>query len=174
VLGCPVRFGRPIGEFVVARRYLDAPLMTANADLHRLVRRHAEDLLARIPTEANLIARARASLTELLPTDDLSIATLARRLRVSQRTLQRKLRERELSYRQLVDDTRQELALRHLEAGAMTVSELAFRLGFRSLPAFARAFHRWRGMTPSDYQRQARARLSGGAQRTTSSLLTPE
>jgi AraC-like DNA-binding protein len=161
VFDCPVTFGHPVGEFVFDAPLLDRRLATANATLHRLVRRHAEELLARVPGERDLLARATALLPALLDRHGLSLAHLADELGVGERNLQRKLAEHGITYKELVQRVREEQALRGLEARAVTVQELAYTLGFASTAAFSRAFKRWRGVSPSEWQiRQAKRRQS--------------
>jgi AraC-like DNA-binding protein len=159
VLGCPVVFGHPIAEFVFDAAHLDRPLLTSNPTLHRLVRRHADELLARVPSDQDLLVRARTLLPVLLKDPELSLAGLAEQLGVGERTLQRKLAEHGLTYKRLVDQAREEHAVRALEGGALTVQELAYELGFQSTAAFSRAFRRWRGMAPSDWMREHARRL---------------
>jgi AraC-like DNA-binding protein len=161
VFGYPVQFGHPVSEFVFDPRYLEVTVVSSNPSLHRLVQRHARELLARLPVEGDLLTRASAMVGELLADPKLSLQLLSRRLGVSDRTLQRKLADHGMSYTLLVERAREELAVRQLEVGALSISELAFRLGFNSVRAFTRAFKRWRGVAPREFQQQARARLSG-------------
>lgn len=158
VLGCPVTFGQPIGEFVFDARYLDQRLLSANPTLHRLVRRHADELLARVPSDQDLLVRARTLLPVLLRDPELSIGRLAEQLGVGERTLQRKLAEHSITYKDLVQQTREQHAMRGLESGALSVQELAYELGFNSTAAFSRAFRRWRGVAPSEWREQAQTR----------------
>ena len=156
VLGCAVAFDHPIGEFVFDARHLDQRLLSSNPTLHRLVRRHADELLARVPSDQDLLVRARTLLPVLLKDPELSLAGLAEQLGVGERTLQRKLADHGITYKQLVQQAREEVAMRGLESGAVSVQELAYDLGFNSTAAFSRAFRRWRGMAPSEWQTQAR------------------
>ena len=152
LLGCPVTFGHPIGEFVFEASYLELPLLSSNPTLRRLVRRHADELLARVPSDQDLLVRARTLLPVLLRDPDQSLARLAEQLGVGERTLQRKLAEHGITYKELLDKTREEHAMRSLESGALSVQELAYELGFSSTAAFSRAFRRWRGVSPSEWQ----------------------
>ncbi|HEY5922063.1 MAG TPA: AraC family transcriptional regulator [Kofleriaceae bacterium] len=152
LLGCPVTFGHPIGEFVFDASYLELPLLSSNPTLRRLVRRHADELLARVPSDQDLLVRARTLLPVLLKDPDQSLARLAEQLGVGERTLQRKLAEHGITYKELLDKTREEHAMRSLESGALSVQELAYELGFSSTAAFSRAFRRWRGVSPSEWQ----------------------
>jgi AraC-like DNA-binding protein len=149
VLGCPVVFGHPIGEFVFDASYLDVRLLSANPTLCRLVRRHADELLARVPSDQDLLVRAQTLLPVLLK--DASLARLAAELGVGERALQRKLAEHGLTFTDLVQKVREEVAVRSLEGGALSVQELAYELGFNSTAAFSRAFRRWRGVAPSEW-----------------------
>jgi AraC-like DNA-binding protein len=163
VLGCPVSFGHPIAEFVFDAKYLEQRLLSANPTLHRLVVRHADELLARVPSDQDLLVRARTLLPLLLKDPEQSLAKLAEQLGVGERTLQRKLAEHSITYKDLVQQTREEHAMRGLESGAQSVQELAYELGFNSTASFSRAFKRWRGMSPSEWQ-QSHARRPRAAQ----------
>lgn len=159
--GCPVEFEQPIGEFVFDASLLARTLVSSSPSLHRLVRRHAQDLLGRTRSDLDVLVRARAVLPELVSDPRLSIATLAARLGVSARTLQRELAEHGTSYKELLDKAREDRSVRSLEAGVLTVQEIAVSVGFESQAAFTRAFRRWRGETPTAFQRRARARYGG-------------
>lgn len=157
VFRCPVTFAHPINELVFPARLLDLRLLSSNTTLHRLVRRHAEELLARVPSDQDLLVRAQTLLPMLLKDPALSVAGLAEQLGVGERSLQRKLAEHGITYKQLVERAREEHALRALEGAAVSIQEIAYTLGFNSTAAFSRAFKRWRGMSPSEWQ-QAHAR----------------
>jgi len=78
---------------------------------------------------------------------------VAHQLAMSQRTLQRKLREHDTSHQQLLDDLRKNLARTYLDEPSMSIGEVAYLLGFSESSAFHRAFKRWTGQTPSEYRR---------------------
>ena len=59
-----------------------------------------------------------------------------------------------LTYKQLVDDTRRDLAMRHLDDPRHSITDVTFLLGFSQQSAFTRAFKRWTGMSPSEYRAQ--------------------
>jgi len=103
--------------------------------------------------------RAQTLLPVLLRDPSISLATLAEQLGVGERTLQRKLADHGLTYKELVRRTREEHAMRGLESGALSMQELAYDLGFNSTAAFSRAFRRWRGVSPSEWQDERARRL---------------
>lgn len=89
-----------------------------------------------------------------------SLHQLARRLAMSTRTLQRRLREEGVTHRDVIALVRTELAL-DLIASGTALDDVARRLGFCSAGAFHRAFKRWTGVTPGAFRRaRALARTS--------------
>jgi AraC-like DNA-binding protein len=79
---------------------------------------------------------------------------LASALHLSERTLRRKLNEEGVQLRALVEQTRREQACRYLASSKLSVSEIAYRLGFAHPPAFHRAFRRWLKVSPLEYRRE--------------------
>jgi AraC-like DNA-binding protein len=73
-------------------------------------------------------------------------------VRMSSRTLQRRLEELGTSYQRLLDDVRRDTARRLLVDTDLDAGEVAFFLGFEELNSFTRAFHAWEGVTPSRWR----------------------
>ena len=73
---------------------------------------------------------------------------------MSERTLRRRLTREGVQLRELVEQTRREQACRYLTTSNLSVSEIAYRLGFAHPPAFHRAFRRWLGVSPLQYRRE--------------------
>ncbi|MFS8977342.1 AraC family transcriptional regulator ligand-binding domain-containing protein [Cupriavidus necator] len=147
---CPVRFGEPEDAIVFGRR---------DMALRLVARAHSGPAAGTATREARPSAASlddvRAALYQLAGDRALSLAAVARHLDVSERTLQRRLMAAGTGFRTLCEDARRELAGRYLTEGAMSLGEIAFRLGFDDANSFFRAFRRWTGMTPGDYRRAA-------------------
>ena len=62
--------------------------------------------------------------------------------------MQRKLKAQGMSFRKLLDDTRRQLAEQYLKDSTLSVSEIAYLLGFAEVSSFSRAFRRWTGHAP--------------------------
>jgi AraC-like DNA-binding protein len=77
---------------------------------------------------------------------------VAKRLGVSPRSLRRRLADEGTSFHTLVEDTRNALAQQYLTDPKLTVSEIAFLVGFSALSPFQRAFRRWTNLTPREYR----------------------
>jgi AraC-like DNA-binding protein len=97
-------------------------------------------------------------IVEHLPDGPPSQQQIADALHVSNRTLQRKLKEEGTSFMDLLQETRLQLATKYLRGPNRSVVETAYLLGFSEPSTFSRAFKRWTGMAPADFRAQA----SGG------------
>ena len=157
IFGAPVRFGQPVNAMSFPLADAERPLPTADPVLGRLLTGYAEEVVAQIPIPDEFVARARAAILDELRGGDPSIASLARRLGTSRRTLQRRLGESGTSHLRLVDDCRHQLARHYLGDVNLSLGEIGYLLGFAQPNAFHRAFRRWTGQTPAAF----RAELSG-------------
>jgi len=90
----------------------------------------------------------RRSLAGKRPT----LQQVARELCTSTRTLQRRLTEADITFQQLVEDTRRELARHYLKHSAVELNETAFLLGYEDANSFFRAFHGWEGTSPGEWR----------------------
>lgn len=149
--GCPIRFSSTENSFVLAAADADRPLETGNRELVGTLDAILVEQIAALSKE-DIVARVRAVLLKELSLGRPSEAEVAKSLHLSRRTLQRKLAEAGVSYQQLVDETRRELALRYVEDKSKSITDITFTLGFSQLSAFTRAFRRWAGVTPSQYR----------------------
>ena len=91
-----------------------------------------------------------------------TIAGVARLLAMSERTLRRRLAEENTTFRDLLEEVHRVLAEELLATGALSVEDVAQRLGYAEATSFIAAFKRWTGTTPARYQRSVapRARLA--------------
>lgn len=159
VFRAPVEFGQRENVLAFAAADLDERLPAGNADLAR----QNDDVVARYldriePTRVSI--RLRSWLVDHLSAGEPSEGAAARVLGMSQRNLQRRLREEGTTYREAFDGTRQEMARVYLEEGRASVTEIASLLGFADTSGFSRAFRRWTGLSPRAYCRNRRRRAS--------------
>jgi AraC-like DNA-binding protein len=151
-LGLPVAVHQPHSALVLAPASLTVPVVNADARLLDLLRRYADDLLARRAPKNDLVARAERWVLENLHTGDVSVARLARSLGMSDRTLTRRLAEDGRTPAGLVEEVRQQLANEYLAGGAFPLGRITYLLGYSDVSAFTRAFRRWTGRTPSEWR----------------------
>ena len=77
---------------------------------------------------------------------------VAHELGMSVRTLARRLGDLGVSFAQILDELRHDLALRYLRDPNLSLSQIAFLLGYSELSAFSHAFRRWTRTTPGAWR----------------------
>lgn len=146
-LAFTVEADAPRTAITIPPALLDQPMPAADPATAATCVAQCEELLERRSHRRGLSAQLR---TRLLadPAQIPSMAVVAGELAVTERTLHRRLAAENTSFRALVDEIRETLAVELLENG-LTVEEVARRLGYSETPAFTHAFTRWRGHPPS-------------------------
>jgi AraC-like DNA-binding protein len=84
---------------------------------------------------------------------------VARELRLSSRTLQRRLQTSNLSFQQVLEEARHELARHYLVHSPLELNETAYLLGYEDANSFVRAFHGWEGVPPAHWRDTQRVKL---------------
>ncbi len=113
-------------------------------------------IMTKAAMETPITQQATAALTKLLRQGDPTLVAVAKHLQMTPRTLQRRLADEGQSFKSLLDDFRYQLALQLLDAGDLTIQEIAHQLGFSETSAFHRAFRRWTGSTPVQFRGRQR------------------
>ena len=113
--------------------------------------------LTRLDASAPLTERIHTVLLEGLPSGESSVEITARRLGLSSRTLQRRLKLEGTSYKEVVRLTRERLARHYVCNTKLAYAEISFLIGFEEPGSFFRAFREWTGETPET------VRLAAGA-----------
>lgn len=152
--GCPIHFQADVDALSISNEALARPNHLGDDGISAFLLSHLDREIEALGDEdpvENLVRRVVSqSLTEGVP----RMASVARRLAVSERTLHRRLADQELTYRAVVDATRRELAQNLLRQSRFTLSDVAFLTGYSDQSAFQRAFKRWTGATPATYRKQ--------------------
>jgi AraC-like DNA-binding protein len=151
--GCKLRFGQRDNALVLSRDALATPFTTSEPELGAYLESAATARLAQLPAPS-LIDEVRTAIGDELRRGDVDIERVARRVGVTPRSLQRRLRDDGTSYRELVDTIRHQRALDLIRRG-MPFGDIAEHLGFSEARAFRRAFRRWTGLLPSAIPRPA-------------------
>ncbi|UTI66247.1 AraC family transcriptional regulator [Paraconexibacter antarcticus] len=152
--GVSVKFGMPENAIVFARRVLDQSLASADAHTADMCERQCREMLQRRQRRHGMAATVRSRLLRD-PADQPSMQAVAQQLHVDPRTLRRHLEREGTSFRALVTEVRETLAIELLSNTGLTVDEVATRLGYSETASFTHAFKRWRGAPPSHFRRRA-------------------
>jgi AraC-like DNA-binding protein len=147
----PVLFGQERTEIVFPKRWLKESIIQADPALNMILRSHINQLEEEIPRD--LCDDVVCLIRELLPLGPCGIETVADRLAVHPRTLQRMLKEQGSSFSDLLESVRQSIASDRLRNSNISIIQLADYLGYADNTAFTRAFKRWFGSTPRAWRK---------------------
>lgn len=134
------------------------PFLTASESLWASFEPELQRRSSKLDAEKSMADRTRSMLLECLPSGEATLQQTARRLGVSARTLQRRLTEEGVTFRDIVRATRERLAEHYLTNTAMPHREISFLLGFDEPSSYFRAFHDWSGQTPESFRLQVGSR----------------
>jgi AraC-like DNA-binding protein len=147
-----LRFGAGANGVAVDGAVLDLPLATSDPPLLTLLDQKAEEALAARAGPNRFLGHVQARIREQLTDGGPSLERVAAALKMSRRTLQRRLADEGVSFQELAESVRRELARLYIKDPRRPLGEVAFMLGYQELSAFFRAFRRWTGMTPSEFR----------------------
>ncbi|MFO0669812.1 MAG: AraC family transcriptional regulator [Polyangiaceae bacterium] len=151
---CPISFGHERTELHFPTEWLGLPHPKYDPHLRELIELEAQAELARVPESASVSKRVRDIVRPLLATDAASLLEIvAKKLRMSARTLQRYLKDEETSFQRELDQLRREVAEHRLRETDDSLATIAHELGFADQSAFHKAFVRWTGRTPGDVRK---------------------
>lgn len=146
------RYGAATSALTFDQATLQLVPSHADAPLHRFLVAQAKALLDQIGGDT-LVDKTRAFVLGRIGQGNLEIEDAAVALAMSVRTLQRKLAADGTSYFEIVDDVRKSLSERYLARVELSVSEIAYLLGYSDLRTYERAHQRWTGETPARWRR---------------------
>jgi AraC-like DNA-binding protein len=148
----PVETDAPLNGISYPLEVMQLPIVSANAGLLRHIETFADTRLARPVGAGEFTCRVEQYIlrehTGTLP----SLPEVAGALNLSARTLQRRLRQEQTSYQQVLEGLRETLAKQYLKEN-LTVNEIAYLLGYSVPGAFSRSFRKWTGKSPLEYRK---------------------
>lgn len=156
----PVFFGQRTNALVFKPHGLERRMPSSDPNLLTLLQRCITTLGVQPAGPKHDSERLKDYLLAALPDGCPTLEEAAETLGVSTWKLQRRLAEVGVTFKDLMEDTRRELALTYLQQPHLPLTEIAFLLGYSELSAFSRAFHRWTGTSPSAHRLQSAGRLA--------------
>ncbi|RRB06567.1 AraC family transcriptional regulator [Larkinella rosea] len=146
-------FGADETRLILDAVWLETPILNANPGLFPLFEQHAEELLQKL-RQPDLSFRVKQEIVALMNGEEPTLGLVADRLAMGVRTLQLHLKETGVTYQQLLDDVRRNLAIQHLREPNFSTTDIAYLLGFSEPSVFYRTFKKWTGSTPGAYRQQ--------------------
>lgn len=153
---CPVHFGQEYNRLIFKSEDLDTKSLKADQSINQFMMERLQEKAEGIEVSADKLLHDTCDLIkDALPSGIPFAADIGRHLGMSTRTLSRRLSEKGTTFRQLVQDTQQQVSTDLLRNTSETVSEIAFQTGFSEQSAFNRAFKRWTGQSPLEYRKNS-------------------
>ncbi len=154
----PLLFQQKKSGLVFNKEYLDFPNPNPQSYIKEILSRHANKLLAELDQSKRFQDKVRKLIIKHLDSGDANMEMISDELRLSSRTVYRRLREENITFKTLLNDIKKELAQAYLKDPAYTINDISCLLGFSEPSAFHRAFKRWFGTNPSQYRQKIKIR----------------
>ena len=100
----------------------------------------------------DIVHQVKKAITKQL-TSGITLEKVAGSLNMTERTLNRQLKELGLSFKEILKEVRMSLSKLYIKNGQYNITEIAFQLGFSESSSFSRAFKHWTGSSPADYKK---------------------
>jgi len=149
-----VEYGGNAISLCYSKTDIDIPLLTANTQLWTPLDYLIEKYANLSQMDATTVRQVRKVIVQELASGQCTLETVAERLCVSKRTLQRRLNHEGAKFQQILLEVRKEFATEYLETSRLGIGEIAYMLGYKEPGSFLSAFHTWFGTTPGEYRRQ--------------------
>ena len=148
----PVDFESTSNSLTLPIDAVDENLPGSNPQLAELNDQIMIEYLAKLDQD-HISQRVKAIIIDQLPSGNITDESVARVLHLSPRKLQRQLQSVDTTFNTLLNEIRLDLAQKYLREQKISMTEIAFLLGFSESSAFSRAFKRWMRVSPSEYRR---------------------
>lgn len=151
---CPVQFGAGENSLQVKADSWQQTPRQAQPAVHSALVRQCQQQLQKVQRGWNLQQRVQYCLTPLFRGETPALGTVAAKLGLTPWTLQRQLAAEGVKYKDLVDNTRQQLALDYLRETRLSLAEISWLLGFANPAAFHKAYKRWFAVSPGEHRKR--------------------
>jgi AraC-like DNA-binding protein len=150
-LGKEIEFGSDADEIGFPAGAAEWALVNADQRLNKILLKVCEEALnARKRHNGALRVTVENIIAPLLPHGQAHAHVVATKLGMSERTLSRRLAEEGVTFIEILQRLKASLASRYLEDESMSVSKIAWLLGFEDASSFSHACRRWTGKSPRE------------------------
>ena len=151
IFRCPVMGNRKQMSIELSNQLLSIPIVTSNYSLQKTLLQQINELLKSSPVKGAFQNKIYHYLMANSYGNIQSLESVAANFNMSSRSLQRRLKLEGVTYLEIVEEVRKNLALHYLKSENHQVKDIAYTLGYAESSAFLKAFKRWTGKTPSLY-----------------------
>lgn len=147
----PIRFDQRETCLILPRRVMKFPLKTADLPLRETILAELSQRLLQAPW--GMSSRVKHALRSLMIISAHSMRDVAAHLEIHPRTLRRALNDEGTTFEALKDEIRHAVARQLLSLTQLPAADVALSLGYSTPSSFIHAFHRWSGMSPTQWRR---------------------
>ena len=122
--------------------------------MYRQLTEQAEKYLRSLYEQDGIAGELKRKLAELMACGEANADAACRALRLSRRTLQRRLKAERTSFQKILREVRAELAVNYLRDARLKSLEIAMLLGYSNISTFTTAFKSWYDMPPAAYRQK--------------------
>jgi AraC-like DNA-binding protein len=152
IFSSSLMFNQKNNAIVFSRKLMSTAIPGSQSYIKYIMEQHANYLLKEKKGWEGIKNEVIKIALELLPNSILNIEMVAEKLKMSRWTLTRKLKKEGLTFKDLINGLKKDMALNYLANDNLSITEIAFLLGYSEASAFHRAFKSWTGKTPRDYR----------------------
>ena len=150
-----VIFDSDFTGIVFNKKYLETPILNANPSLFSLFEIHANNILNSLKSDTSITEKVKKEIILELKGEEPSLSNIAKKLGIGVRSIQLKLKEEGVTFQQLLEEIRKNLATKHLKEDKLSTTDIAYLLGYSEPSVFFRSFKKWTGQTPTFYRKTA-------------------
>ncbi len=153
IFNCPIQYSEHRNALYFSQSQMYFPLATADETVAKI---HDSNMIRLLEknVKGDLVSRVRNLIIHKLPKGEPKQENIAELLNISVSTLKRRLHHEDINFKQLLDDTRSQLAVSYLQKSHLNLTNISELLGFSETSGFNRAFKRWKGISPKKWQNQ--------------------
>jgi len=122
--------------------------------MYRQLTEQAERYLRSLYQQDDIAGELKRKLADLMARGEANADAACRALKLSRRTLQRRLKAEKTSFQSILKEVRAELAINYLKDARLRSLEIAMLLGYSNISSFTTAFKSWYDIPPAEYRQK--------------------
>lgn len=157
IFQCDIFYNCESTAMYFKKEHVFQKVVTSDYDLLRTLVAHANEKVQEL-VGPNFKETVKRSIVNLVKPEFPTIELVASNMNVSVRTLQRKLKDENVTFKDLLEELRREFAMKYIKNKELTISQITYLLNYADSSGFIRSFKRWTGQTPSRYRKSLESR----------------
>lgn len=151
---CPVQYNSSQNSTTFSKQDLAMPFIQYNQELLAILDNALQKQSQDIHNQASYSLQVKYVLRQSLTAGRPELRFVAKELAISERSLQRHLKNEGESFQSLLSQTRHELACEYLKDARLDLAEITYLLGYEEQASFFRIFQEWENTTPAKWRQR--------------------